>query len=343
MEGAYGCIVRSGSGFERFYGNCSTPAGPLGYDTAVTDRTLVIVNPCSRGGRTGRLWPGLERSLRPILGSFDWEPTGGVRDAERIAAEAARAGIERIVVAGGDGTLSEVVTGLMTAGLAGQVELGLLPMGTGGDFARTLGIERDPLAAARQLALSKPRPVDAGRVRFVGRDGEPTESYFINTTTYGISGLVVDLVERAATKVPGSLAFLVGTLRALAQYRVQPVRISVDGDVVFEGPLVLATASNGRYFGGGMHLAPRARVDDGLLDVLVVPEMPTTTLLRKLPRLYGGTHLGVDGVSYRQGRCVEVAALAGEIPIEVDGEPLGRVPLRVEVVPGAVKMLGSRA
>lgn len=313
---------------------------PLGYDTAVADRTLVIVNPRSRSGRTGRLWPGLERRLHAILGRFDWEPTGGVRDAERIAAEAARAGVERIVVAGGDGTVSEVVTGLMASGLAGQVELGVLSLGTGGDFARTLGIPRDPEAAARQLLGAKPRPVDAGRVRYVGRDGEPTESCFVNTTTYGISGLVVDLVERASTKLPGTLGFLAGTLRALARYRVRPVRITVDGERFFEGPLVLATASNGEWFGGGMHLAPRARIDDGLLDVLVVPEMPTRTLVRNLPRLYRGTHLGVEGVRYRQGRVVEVEPLDGEVPIEVDGEPLGHIPLRAEVVPGAIKLLG---
>ena len=137
--------------------------------------------------------------------------------------------MERIVVAGGDGTVSEVVTGLMASGLAGQVELGVLPLGTGGDFARGLGIPRDPEAAARQLADAKPRPIDAGRVRYVGRDGAVTESFFVNTTTYGISGLVVDLVEQATAKVPGTLAFLVGTLRALARYRVQPVRIAVDG------------------------------------------------------------------------------------------------------------------
>jgi YegS/Rv2252/BmrU family lipid kinase len=313
---------------------------PLGYDTAVADRTLIIVNPRSRGGRTGRLWPDLERRLRGILGRFDWEPTGAVRDAERIAAEAARAGVERIVVAGGDGTVSEVVTGLMASGLAGQVELGVLPLGTGGDFARGLGIPRDPGAAARQLAGAKPRPIDAGRVRYVGRDGAATESFFVNTATYGISGLVVDLVERATAKVPGPLAFLIGTLRALAQYRVQPVRIAVDGEVFFEGPLVLATASNGEWFGGGMHLAPRARIDDGLLDVVVVPEMPVPSLVRRLPRLYRGTHLEVEGVSFRQGRVVEVEPLAGDVPIEVDGEPLGRVPLRVEVVPGAIKLLG---
>jgi YegS/Rv2252/BmrU family lipid kinase len=308
----------------------------------VADRTLVIVNPRSGGGRTGRRWPELERRLRGILGVFDWEPTGGVRDAERIAAEAAQAGTERIVVAGGDGTLSEVVTGLMTAGLAGQVEIGLLPLGTGGDFARSLGIARDPDAAARQIVAAKARPVDAGRVRFVGRDGEPAESCFVNTATYGISGLVVDLVERATAKVPGTLGFLIGTLRALAQYRVRPVRIAVDGRVVFEGPLVLATASNGEWFGGGMHLAPRARVDDGLLDVMVVPEMPPLSLASKLPRLYRGTHLGVAGVSYRQGRVVEVEPLDGDVPIEIDGEPLGRIPLRVEVVPGAVKLLAPQ-
>ena len=114
-------------------------------------RTLVIVNPHSRGGVTGRRWQALERRLREVLGALEVEPTRRARDAERIAREGVRAGIERLVVVGGDGTLGEVATGLLSAGLGGYAELGLLPLGTGGDFSRTLGVPADVEGALRSI------------------------------------------------------------------------------------------------------------------------------------------------------------------------------------------------
>jgi YegS/Rv2252/BmrU family lipid kinase len=306
----------------------------------VSLRTLVIVNPRSRNGATGRRWERVRRQLCGALGTFDVEHTRGPRDAGRIAREAVRAGAERIVVAGGDGTLSEVVSGLLAAGLGDRAEIGLLPLGTGGDFARTLGLPRDLNAAIACIAAGKPRRTDAGRVRYLDEDSREATAYFVNVTSLGISGLTVQLVNRTTKVFGGALSFLVGTLRSIARYRCQDVSVRVDGRLVHQGPLILATAANGRYFGGGMQVAPEARTDDGLLDVIAISQLSKPQLLAKLPLIYAGGHLQEPAVSSCRGRVVEVEASPGTVYLDVDGEPLGTLPARIEVLPAAISLLG---
>jgi YegS/Rv2252/BmrU family lipid kinase len=285
----------------------------------------VIVNPQSRGGATGRRWADVERRLRNALGPLEIEATRGPRDAGRIAQEGVRTGVERLVVAGGDGTLAEVVTGLLAGGLGGDVQIGLLPLGTGGDFARTLGISRDLDGAIAALATGTPRVVDAGRVSFRDPSGREDRSWFLNATSFGVSGLVVELVNRAPKALGGRVSFLIGTLRALARYRC---------------PSVALAAANGQYFGGGMRVAPGARLDDGLLDVVVVPELGKARLLAKLPTIYRGEHLRDPATQLRRGRVLEAEASAGVARLDVDGEPLGTLPVRIEILPGALTLIG---
>lgn len=303
----------------------------------------MIVNPRSGAGGTGRRWVALEAKLRHALGDLEVERTRGPGDAERIAREGVRAGMERVLVAGGDGTLSEVVTGLLAADLGGYAQLGLLPLGTGSDFARGLGVPRDLDAALAQLASAKPRPLDAARVDYRDASGREATRYMLNVASLGVSGLVVQLVEQAPKALGGRLSFLLGTLRALMRFRCPSVRLGVDGEAVFAGPLVLATAANGRYFGGGMLVAPEARLDDGLLDVVVVPEVGRLALLRKLPTIYSGAHLRDPATQLHRGRVLEADAPPGAVPLEVDGEPLGTLPLRVEILPGAISLVGPAA
>ncbi len=303
-------------------------------------RTLVIVNPASRAGATRRRFPAIERKLRRALGAFELVWTEGPRDAERIAREAARSGYERLLIAGGDGTASEVATGLLTLGSARLPELGFLPLGTGGDLLRTLGVPRSLDRALAQLALGAVRTIDAGRLRYTDASGKERTSYFTNETSVGLSGLAALLVTQGSKRFGARAAFLQGTLRGLARFRAQPARVLVDGGVFYEGPLVLATASNGRYFGGGMQVAPSAVPDDGAFDVVVIGDLSRAQLYPRLPLIYRGTHLRVRGVSQTRGRVVEVTPLAGAARLEADGEPLGCVPARAELVPGALRVVG---
>jgi YegS/Rv2252/BmrU family lipid kinase len=303
----------------------------------------VIANPMSGAGSTGRRWRRIEARLRDVLGALEVEHTRGPRDAARLAREGVRAGVERIVVAGGDGTLSEVAAGLLSAGLGGYAEIACLPLGTGGDFARTAGLPRDLDAAIEVARSGKPRPIDAARVRFRGRGGREDTAFCVNVASLGVSGLVVELVNRTNKALGGTASFLLGTVRAIASWRCHPVRLCVDGELLHDGPLVLAAAANGGYFGGGMRVAPQARCDDGLLDVVVVSELSRAGLLRRLPTIYRGTHLRDAAVLAGRGSVVEADAEPGSVPLEIDGEPLGTLPARIDVLPGALVLLGPAA
>jgi YegS/Rv2252/BmrU family lipid kinase len=305
-------------------------------------RTLVILNPRARGGAGARLFAGVEASLRDALGALEVERTRGPRDAERIAREGVRAGVERLVVAGGDGTVSEVVAGLLAADLAGYCQIGLLPLGTGGDLARTLAVPTDLPGAIASLARGAVRVIDAGRAAFTTHAGAACTSHFLNVASAGISGLVTELVNRAPKQLGGRVSFLIGTLRGIARYGFPPVRVRVEGERVHEGPATLVAAGNGRCFGGGMNVAPDARIDDGLLDVVVIPGFGRARLVRELPRIYGGTHIGVEGVAHRRTPWVSLEPLGAEpVWIELDGEPVGRLPARFDVLPKAITLFGA--
>lgn len=311
-------------------------------------RTLAIANPRSAGGATGRRWRSVEALLRAALGGIEVELTHAPRDAERLAREAVRAGYERIVVAGGDGTLSEVATGLLSAGLGHDAEIGILPLASGGDLARTLGIPRSLPAAIALLRDGVGRRIDAGLARYADADGSQCSRYFLNAASAGVSGLVMRFVNRSRKPLGSRAAFLLGSLRGLAAWRRSAARLRVDGELLCEGDLVLAAASNGCYFGGGMRAAPGARLDDGLFDVQWIGDLSRAQLLARLPRLYRGTHLGVAGVRCARGRVVELEMLAPgsaaeAIPIEVDGEQLGALPARFELLPGAVSVVAGPA
>lgn len=303
----------------------------------------MIVNPKSRGGATGRRWPAIEAKLRDALGAVEIERTRGPRDAERIAREGVRAGAELVIAAGGDGTTSEVVAGLLGAGLGGYAELALLPLGTGGDLARGLGLGGSLDDAIARIAGGKSRPLDAGRAHFTTRDGRELITHFINIASVGLSGLVTQLVNEAPKTFGGRVSFFLGTVRAIARWQAVPVTIRLDGAVVHEGPLHLATIANGRYFGGGMRVAPTAQLDDGVFDLVVFRgEGGKGRLLRKFPSIYSGRHLALHEVTQQRGAVVEVGS-AADLWLEIDGEPLGRAPARFECLPGALRLRGSDA
>lgn len=294
-------------------------------------RTLVIVNRHGRLGAAAGLWQRSERRFRELLGDLDVEFTQAPRDAERIARGAA--GYARIIAAGGDGTASQVAAGLIATHSA--VPLGVLPMGSGNDFARGLGLPHDLETALVGLANGRVESIDVGRVEYLDRARSKCSTLVLNIASIGVSARVVEQVSLTR----GPARFLRGTVRAILTHRPQPVEIRVDGRTVHRGPLTLAAAANGRYFGGGMCVAPDAELDDGALDVVAVSGLSKLGLLLRLGMLYRGSHLADAAVNAWRGRVVEFESLADAVGLEVDGESLGVTPVRIEVLPRALAVI----
>ena len=305
--------------------------------------TLAILNP--RAGRASRLLGRIEARLRgsfaESLGGIEIERTRAPRDARRIAREAVRAGVKRLIVGGGDGTLGEVVTGLLTARLGESAEIGILPLGRGCDFARTMGVPRDPLAAMELLAGGQRRKVDAGRIVHRTPDGREETAYFLNEASFGLTGLVVEAVNRRTGRFGPRAFFALATLSAIARHPRISVSVRVDGREVHSGPAVAVLAANGRFCGAGMKMAPGAQPDDGLFDVVVVGALSRPRLWLNLPSLYTGRHIEHPVVSVHRGARIEAEAHGEDRALlDMDGECAGELPVRIEMLPRAIGLFG---
>lgn len=308
-------------------------------------RFLVVVNPRAGAGRAQALLPALGAALRHEGADFARVLTRGPGDATHRTREALRQGAPGVAVVGGDGTLNEAVNGFFDEGgelVAPGAWLGVLPCGTGGDFRKTLGLSKRPEAMVRHLMRATPRPIDVGWLRFVDHGGEPASRAFLNIASFGIGGLVDRLVNEGPKWIGGTPAFLVGTLRAMLQYRNQGVNLSVDGGPPRATRIVNLAVANGRYFGGGMMIAPRAKIDDGVFDVVGLENLSASEQLRLTRHLYAGSILGQPGVTYVRGSKIHVEpAVPGEkVLLDVDGEAPGMLPATFEIRPGAILLRG---
>lgn len=305
---------------------------------------MVIVNPKSQGGAVGKRWPDLADEIGRIL-PFDEVRTTGPGSAIELTRQALRGGADRVVALGGDGTVNEVCGGFFDEDgrpIAPEATFGLLPYGTGGDFRRTMNIPTKLMEAARIIAGGHRRRIDLGRLTYQSADGEQRTRIFVNIASFGVSGVVDRLVNESGKKLGGKLAFAIASARATWSYRNQRVELVFDGEAASRVELSINTVAvaNGRFFGGGMMMAPDAEVDDGKFDVVALGDLRLGDLLRMSRRLYRGSHLTMDKVTHRRATVVEASPLepGAAVELDVDGENLGRLPARFEVVPAALWM-----
>ena len=310
----------------------------------VAPRTVVIVNPSSQGGKLGKRWPELADTLGRQF-PFDVVTTQAPGDATRLAREALRGGAERVVAVGGDGTINEVINGFFDDDgqpIAPGACFALVPYGTGGDFRRTMNVPIATADAAAVIAADHRKKIDIGRLEYTRADGTRARRMFANIASFGVSGVVDRLVNESGKKL-GRLSFAVATAKATWSYKNQRVQLVFDGDPASRVEMTVNTVAiaNGRYFGGAMMVAPNAEIDDGAFDVIALGDFHFGDLLKSGRRIYKGTHLSMDKVTTRRARIIEAEPIeAGAIvELDVDGECLGRLPARFELVPGAVSMV----
>ena len=294
---------------------------------------LVIVNPTAGGGRALRSVRWLRERLGPRP-EARFEVTGRRGDAEILAAIAAAAGHDRVIAVGGDGTIQEVVNGLLAT--AQPAALGIVPLGRGNDLARSLGLPTDAGSAWRVAMGSTTSRLDVARAR----NGEGSERWFASAGGIGFDGQVAAAMLARRGWQAGRAGYLLTTLNELRGHANRRVELIIDGASSVHDVLLVAIA-NGAYYGGGMRIAPDARADDGFLDICVVGDISRLTAVRQLPNLYRGTHVRHPRVSTHTGRNVELDGHA-TTKIHLDGEPFGGLPLSVSIVAGALEVAVPR-
>jgi diacylglycerol kinase (ATP) len=294
--------------------------------------SVVIVNPSSAGGSTGEAWPQIASDLRSQFGSFRAVFTTHRGDAAALASEAARKGAKLIIACGGDGTVSEVANGILSSGK--EAELGVLPSGTGGDFRRTLEIPSRTRDAARVLRTGRSVRIDVGRVSYTDLNGADATRYFVGVASCGMSTKVIERVKS------DDVSFVSALLKTAM--RNAPVRLVVQLDDSHEHHLVVSNLciANARYFGGGMKIAPDAKLTDGKFDVVSIGDLSAMKIFTSAPRVYTGSHLSMPEVSHTLARKITVRAAdrAAEVALEVDGELPGRLPATFQIIPDALRV-----
>lgn len=293
---------------------------------------VVIVNPSSAGGSTGEAWPNIASDLRSQFGPFQALFTKHRGDAAALAGEAARKGARFIIACGGDGTISEVANGILVSGK--DVELGIMPSGTGGDFRRTLEIPARSREAARILRKGTTVRIDVGRVSYVDHQGNDTTRYFVGVASCGMSTRVIERVKK------DHVSFISALLQTAM--RNAAVRLVVQLDDSTDRQLVVSNlcVANARYFGGGMKIAPQAKLIDGRFDVISVGDLSAMKIFTSAPRIYTGSHLSMPEVSHTLARKITIRPQdrQAEVALEVDGELPGRLPASFQIVPQALRV-----
>ena len=265
----------------------------------------LIVNPAAGNGRAMATCSAVCERLKEREIPYELFKTDHPTHATQIAREAAERGVETVIAIGGDGTVTETACGLHGTNTA----LGIIPSGTGNDFIKTAGIPAD-WQSALELILAKPaRPVDTGVIN---------DRFFINVCGAGFDVMTLDFAEKAKKYVHGLLPYLYGVLRAIAAFRPQQMHIEIGDDIVLDGKYMIFSIANGRFFGGGIPIAPLAAVTDGLLDVLIVDAVPRWKLPAYLiPLMAGRLHKCKVSHRYLTTRC---RVSAPGMRMQLDGE-----------------------
>ncbi|MFW6012829.1 MAG: diacylglycerol/lipid kinase family protein [Candidatus Bipolaricaulota bacterium] len=290
----------------------------------------IIANTAAGRGKVLDLLPEIERTFIREGLNYDLERTKYPGEAIDLAAGVAGGGYEAVVAVGGDGTIREVASGLVGTGVA----LGIIPSGMGNDLARSLSIPDDVRAAIKVLRNPGRRRLDLGRDN--GR-------YFAGVLGLGFPVEVMQRINSVRNWfVRGSGAFLLAVLGVLYKLDAHRLKLEIDGQEL-EKNLVALFIMNTPYTGGGMHIIPRARPDDGYLDLALVGDLGTLELARELPRVYKGTHTSHHKVSFFRARSIKVSADPADHLLKMyDGDVMGKTPVDAHIIPGALEVLVPR-
>jgi diacylglycerol kinase (ATP) len=309
---------------------------------ATLSKIAFIVNPNAGNGVTGSKWPFIEVLARDRLGHFETYMTQKPEDARMLAKAAVAQGAGLVVCMGGDGTLNEVINGIMMheESKRSDVTLGFVPAGTGCDLVRTVPVPRHMEHALNLIASGPVLSMDLGKLLFRDHQGCECIRYFHNITSFGLGGEVAQRVNRSSKVLGPFISFLWATLASIFLYGKKRIQIRIDNHIDQEFNVWNVAVANGRYHGGGMQVAPNASVYDGLLNVTVIGDLTIPEIFLNLPKLYNGRIYDMDKVVIFTGK--KIAAFSNQqVLLDVDGEQPGTLPIVIYMVPGALKIISG--
>jgi YegS/Rv2252/BmrU family lipid kinase len=287
---------------------------------------LFIVNPIAGKGRALKVLDKIRSIIRKKTGDFDVKLTEHPGHATEIAREYSKKGVPRIYSVGGDGTLNEVLNGIVGT----KSSLGVIPAGSGNDFSRTIHAKADVDEIIEGTISNSSIPVDIVKLN---------SRYFLNVSSIGFDAEVAYTANRIKTKafVPGGLSYYLGILLTLGKCQSYRMKIDIDG-TCFEDEMLLVAVANGRYYGNGVLPAPMAKIDDGILDVCLVRKKPRLDILRLFPKYAAGKHGDIEGISFHRGKRIHIIC---DIPVAVnmDGEVERHSEALFEIIPVGVNLL----
>lgn len=288
-------------------------------------RIAYIINPAAGSGRAMGVWQRLVARHPEI--EQDALVTQGPGDAVRIVPMAVAQGYDAVVAVGGDGTLHEVLNGALDSPVVPAI--GVIPAGTGNDFARSISFPRDPERAYQACLVGRAEPIDVGLV-----NGRP----FINVAGFGFDAAVAEEVTRRSSKGgTGTIPYLLAVLSQLRRFRPRPLDLAADGEDR-SGPILFGAVGNGSTYGGGMKICPHARVDDGMLDLCLGGDLGPIETLFNLAKVFTGSHLSHPKCQYQK---VHKVVVDGDpsVRVHADGQLLGSLPVTFDIRPRAIRFL----
>jgi YegS/Rv2252/BmrU family lipid kinase len=304
-------------------------------------RVRVILNPSAAGGAALRRVAAIGEALRRYDLPHEIVLTRRRGHATELARAAREDGVEVIAVVGGDGTMNEVAQAYLGASgeALGGPDLAIVPSGTGGDFRKTLGMSGALDEAIARIRHGTRKHVDMGVLRLASHAGEDGALHaFVNIASFGIGGQVDAIANDGPKWLGGKAAFFLATVRAMAKYKNLAVRVKVDGAPWFEGPIFNVAIANGRFFGGGMMIAPHADPSDGRFELVAIGDLTRAEVVGLTGKIYKGAHLAADGVRVTSGTRIEAEAVHpwASVLLDVDGEQPGKLPLKASLLKGAL-------
>jgi len=305
-------------------------------------KTRVIVNPASNRGRTRHRWAEIKAVLKYFLKDFKYDFTERPSQATDLAREAIKEGADLLIGVGGDGTANEIANGFFEQQkiINPEATLGLVPSGTGCDFTRSLNIPRNLKNAVKFISEAPQQPIDVGQVTYRDENGQPAHRYFLNIADFGLGGEVVREVNRSRLERRAS-SYILCLINTMLTFKGHQVELSVDGQKSASGNYLIGAIANGRIFGKGMKIAPRARLNDSLFDLILVKSLSFLEFCLHGWKLVNGSHLNYHKVTWRRGQKIEVFTLGQEpVLIELDGEQVGSLPATFNLIPSSLQIKG---